>query len=142
MQRPLTIALVVDSLSNFSNGTAAGYAVITGGKARNPQQASRISIGLQLAPANLDIRTQSGSALDQLLIGNVYEGLVARTSTNTVVPSLAKSWEVSSDGMAYVFHLNTDMHFSNGHRLDADDVVWSIRQMMDKKYQGYSLVHN
>ena len=121
---------------------AAGYAVIAGGKARNSQQASRVSIGLQLAPANLDIRTQSGSALDQLLIGNVYEGLVARTSANTVVPSLAKSWEVSGDGTAYVFHLNTDMHFSNGHRLDADDVVWSIRQMMDKKYQGYSLVQN
>lgn len=49
------------------------------------QQAGRrdtVTIGLKLAPTNLDIRNQSGSALDQILIGNVYEGLVARDENN------------------------------------------------------------
>ena len=48
--------------------------------------AGTVTIGLKLAPTNLDIRNQSGSSLDQVLIGNVYEGLVARDSDNQVLP--------------------------------------------------------
>lgn len=102
--------------------------------------ASTVTIGLKLAPTNLDIRTQSGSSLDQLLIGNVYEGLVARDSNNKVVPSLAKSWSMSSDGLRYDFTLNSGMTFSNGDVLDADDVVWSIRQLVKNQYVGADLL--
>lgn len=105
-------------------------------------KADSVTIGLQLAPTNLDIRTQSGSSLDQLLIGNVYEGLVSRTSANKIQPGLARSWTISQDGKTYTFHLNKKMKFSNGHVLDSSDVVWSIRSMMKGKYQGYSLLSN
>ena len=53
--------------------------------------ADTVAIGLKLAPTNLDIRNTAGSALDQVLIGNVYEGLVARNSENKVVPARAKA---------------------------------------------------
>ena len=49
-----------------------------------------VTIGLKLAPTNLDIRNQSGSALDQLLIGNVYEGLVARNAKKPSFTFLGK----------------------------------------------------
>jgi peptide/nickel transport system substrate-binding protein len=105
-------------------------------------RASTVSIGLKLAPTNLDIRTQSGSALDQILIGNVYEGLVSRNSRNEVSPALAASWGVSSDGLTYTFHLHHSMRFSNGDALDADDVAWSIQQLIDKHYQDADLLRN
>ena len=109
------------------------------------QQAGRrdtVTIGLKLAPTNLDIRNQSGSALDQILIGNVYEGLVARDENNQVVPALAASWEESADGLTYTFHLNEGMRFSNGDELNADDVVWSIRELVDKQYHDASSLTN
>ena len=109
------------------------------------QQAGRrdtVTIGLKLAPTNLDIRNQSGSALDQILIGNVYEGLVARDENNQVVPALAASWEESADGLTYTFHLNEGMSFSNGDELNADDVVWSIRELVDKQYHDASSLTN
>ncbi|RSX58112.1 ABC transporter substrate-binding protein [Bifidobacterium samirii] len=112
-------------------GRVTGSDTVNGNGGR---AADRIAIGLKLAPTNLDIRNQSGSALDQLLIGNVYEGLVARDQDNQVVPALAKAWDVSDDGLTYTFHLNERMTFSNGDVLDADDVVWSINDLIDNQY--------
>ncbi|KFI94006.1 peptides ABC transporter substrate-binding protein [Bifidobacterium saguini DSM 23967] len=96
--------------------------------------ADTVTIGLKLAPTNLDIRNTAGSALDQVLIGNVYEGIVARDSKNQVAPGLASSWEESKDGLTYTFHLNKNMAFSNGDKLDAEDVAWSINELIDKQY--------
>lgn len=112
------------------------------GDALTPTQAQAVTIGLKLAPTNLDIRNQSGSTLDQILIGNVYEGLVARNSKNEVVAGLAESWGVSEDGLTYTFNLAKDRTFSNGDALDADDVVWSIRQLVEKQYKDSELLAN
>ncbi|MBT1181071.1 ABC transporter substrate-binding protein [Bifidobacterium sp. CP2] len=106
------------------------------------KQADTVAIGLKLAPVNLDIRHQSGSALEQILIGNVYESLVSRGSDNKVHPGLAKSWEISKDGLTYTFHLNDHMTFSNGDTLDADDVAWSINELKAKQYYNYDQVTN
>lgn len=97
-------------------------------------RADSVTIGLKLAPTNLDIRTTAGSALDQVLIGNVYEGIVARDSKNQVAPAIASSWEESKDGLTYTFHLNKNMTFSNGDKLDAEDVAWSINELIAKQY--------
>jgi peptide/nickel transport system substrate-binding protein len=106
------------------------------------KQADTVTVGLKLAPTNLDIRNQSGSSLDQALIGNVYQGLVARNARNEVVPAIAKSWVKSPDGKSYVFHLNDGLTFSNGDELDADDVVWSINELMRNNYTGADTLFN
>ena len=43
--------------------------------------------------------------------------------TGKIVPWLAKSWEISSDGLAYTFHLRDGVTFSNGKKLDAQAVA-------------------
>lgn len=96
--------------------------------------ADSISIGLKLAPTNLDIRQEAGTALDQVLIGNVYEGLVARNAKNAVVPALAKSWTISDDATTYTFQLNSGERFSNGDALDASDAAWSINAVIEHQY--------
>ena len=97
------------------------------GQAEGGSVADTVTVGLKLAPTNLDIRNQSGTALDQLLVGNVYQGLVSRDSRNRVRPGLAKTWNVSEDGLVYTFHLHEGIRFSNGHALRAQDVVDTIR---------------
>ena len=44
-----------------------------------PDPDASVAIRLVLEPENLDIRQTAGAALDQILVDNVYEGLVART---------------------------------------------------------------
>ena len=101
-----------------------------------------VTIGLKLAPVSLDIRHQSGSAIEQVLIGNVYEGLLSRDSDNKVQPGLAKSWDISNDGTTYTFHLNENMNFSNGDTLDAEDVAWSINQLKEQQYYNANQVES
>lgn len=105
-------------------------------------RADSLTIGLKLAPTNLDIRNQSGTALDQALIGNVYEGLVAKDAKNNVIPGLAESWDTSADGKTYTFHLYNNTTFSNGDKLTANDVAWSINELISKQYQGSQTLRN
>ena len=46
-------------------------------------------------------------------------------------PALAKSWEVSSDGLQYVLHMRHGLRFSDGVPLAADDVVFSFKIYLD-----------
>ncbi len=92
-----------------------------------------VTFGLQLAPESLDIRNQAGAAIDQVLIDNIYEGLVSRDASGTISPSLAKEWEVSDDALTYTFTLNEGETFSNGDELTSEDVVWSIKDVIDNE---------
>lgn len=83
-------------------------------------------IRLVLEPGNLDIRQTAGAALDQILVDNIYQGLVGRTADQEIVPSLASDWEVSDDGLEYTFTLREGVTFHDGQELTPQDVVWSL----------------
>ena len=53
--------------------------------------------------------------------------------THLTEPSLAKSWEVSEDGRLYTLELRRGLCFSDGHPLDADDVVFTFTAYLDEK---------
>jgi peptide/nickel transport system substrate-binding protein len=48
-------------------------------------------------------------------------------------PALAKSWTISRDGLQYTLKLRSGLHFSDGHPLDADDVIFSFNVYLDEK---------
>jgi len=83
-------------------------------------------------------------AKDQATIwacNQLYNSLVSLDSNLRVVPSLAKSWEVSEDGKVYLFHLRNNVYFHNnpcfpggkGRKLIAEDVVYSFHRIVDPK---------
>jgi len=47
-------------------------------------------------------------------------------------PALADSWKISSDGLRYTLKLRRGLRFSDGHPLDADDVLFSFRVYLDE----------
>ncbi|VVN96498.1 ABC transporter substrate-binding protein [Pseudomonas fluorescens] len=59
------------------------------------------------------------------------------TASGKVVPSLADSWEVSTDGLTYVFKLHPQVkfhrteYFSPSRELTAEDVKFSFERMLD-----------
>src|SRR5438128_2494257 len=59
-------------------------------------------------------------------INMVFTGLVQLDDTQQVAPQLAQSWQVSSDGLIWTFHLRPDLHFSDGTPLTSSDVAYSI----------------
>jgi peptide/nickel transport system substrate-binding protein len=62
-------------------------------------------------------------------IQQVFDQLV-EVRGSQLVPGLAKSWEHSPDGLDWTFHLR-DARFSNGDRVTAEDVKFSIDRFAD-----------
>jgi peptide/nickel transport system substrate-binding protein len=85
-----------------------------------------ITVGLQLEPPHLDPTSAAAGAIDSVLYANVFEGLTRFDSTGAVIPGLAKSWEISEDGLTYTFTLNDDVTFHDGTTMDAEDVKFSL----------------
>ena len=101
--------------------------------AGGPDRSAVVDVGLYLEPTDLNVRTTSGVALDQVLIDNVYQGLVGLDPSGRLHDVLATSHTVSSDGRTVDFTLRSGLRFSNGHALDAEDVVWSLNQVRTTK---------
>ncbi len=69
-----------------------------------------------------------------MICDNVYDQLVLYAEESTaIVPGLATSWDISSDGLTYTFHLRSGVKFHDGTEMDADSVVFSIGRMMKEK---------
>ncbi|GAA5039331.1 ABC transporter substrate-binding protein [Microbacterium fluvii] len=96
-----------------------------------PDPNAEITVGLVLEPTNLDIRHTSGAALEQVLIDNVYQGLVTRTQDNEIVTALASDYTISDDGLTYTFTLNSGVTFHHGEELTVDDVIDSFTAAKD-----------
>jgi peptide/nickel transport system substrate-binding protein len=92
-----------------------------------------IAIGETLAPASLDITQDSGAAIPQALLYNVYETLVKINDDGSFSPLLAKDYTVSDDGLTYTFTLNPGETFANGDPLDAKAVVASFSHNQTNK---------
>lgn len=94
-----------------------------------PDLNATVNVGLVLEPTNLDIRNTAGIALDQVLIDNVYQGLVSRTQDGRIVPGLASRYSVSEDGLTYTFNIRNGVTFHSGKPFTVNDVVWSLNQV-------------
>jgi len=90
--------------------------------------AQRAIIGTQLEPPILDPTANPAAAISEVLYGNVYEGLVQFAADGSVLPKLALSWDVSNDGLTYVFHLRSGVRFHDGSAFDAAAAQFSLNR--------------
>jgi oligopeptide transport system substrate-binding protein len=68
---------------------------------------------------------------DQNILLALFEGLTAvDEKTSQAVPAAAKSWEVSTDGLTWTFHLRDGLRWSNGDALTAGDFTRSWQRML------------
>lgn len=61
----------------------------------------------------------------------MFDGLVtSRPDNGSIVPKLAKSFDISADGKTYTFHLRRGIKWSDGMPITADDVVFSWNKII------------
>jgi oligopeptide transport system substrate-binding protein len=73
-------------------------------------------------------------------VHQIYNTLIQTDDSLHLVPSLAKSWDVSPDNLMFTFHLRDDVFFHNndafpngkGRKMTAQDVVYSFSRIIDK----------
>lgn len=73
-------------------------------------------------------------------VHQIYNTLVEIDSGLNLVPSVARSWNISEDRLTYTFHLRNDVYFHDneaftggkGRRMTAADVAYSLQRIIDK----------
>jgi ABC-type oligopeptide transport system substrate-binding subunit/class 3 adenylate cyclase len=69
----------------------------------------------------------------------LFDRLVEQWPERTIVPSLAERWEISEDGLRYVFHLRRGLTWSDGMPLTAYDVEFGIKRVLNPVAPGSSV---
>ena len=87
-----------------------------------------ITVAMQLEPPHLDPTSAAAGAIDSVLYSNVFEGLTRFMGDGSVVAGLAKSWDISDDGLVYTFILHDNVLFHDGSTMDAEDVQFSLNR--------------
>jgi oligopeptide transport system substrate-binding protein len=77
---------------------------------------------------------------DMRIVLGMFEGLTRLDpKTGRAVPGLAERWDVSQDGKIYTFHLRTNLMWSTGGPITADDAVYSwIRALAPATASDYA----
>jgi oligopeptide transport system substrate-binding protein len=86
-----------------------------------------IVIGAQ--PAMRDPAQGPLSAPDAVLLENVAQGLVAFDSAGNIVPGLAERWNVSDDGLSYIFRIASS-EWSDGRKITAQQVARLLKRQL------------
>lgn len=68
---------------------------------------------------------------DRDLVTLTYAGLMGHAGDGSLVPVLAESYIVSSDGTIYTFTLRPNATFSDGTPVTAEDVVFTVQKAQD-----------
>lgn len=92
---------------------------------------NRIIYGLTLQPTGFDPHIHGSSELG-IPLRMVYDTLIYRDpSTQSFVPGLASSWEISPDGLTYTFSLREDVFFHDGSRFNAAAVGANLDRIVN-----------
>ncbi len=79
------------------------------------------SYALSFSPSTLDPQYTQGEDAGTI-INNCFEGLVRLDENGEVTPGVAKSWEISPDGLTYTFHLRENSEWSVVRRINTSTI--------------------
>lgn len=96
---------------------------------RQPENPRTVVMIIESSPNNLDLR-QGTDAQSERVGGVIFDALVKKDQHYNLQPWLATRWE-QPDPLSLVIHLRDSVHFHDGRPLEAEDVAWTIRSMID-----------
>jgi peptide/nickel transport system substrate-binding protein/oligopeptide transport system substrate-binding protein len=70
------------------------------------------------------------------VVSYLFDALARITPEAKVVPGLAKSWDISADGITYTFHLHSGVKFHDGRPLTSKNVVASFQRVLNPATKG------
>jgi len=89
------------------------------------------AVHISLAPTWFDPAETPSVITPFMMLYALHDAVVKPMPGNPMAPSLAESWTVSKDGLAYEFVLRKGVKFHNGDPVTAEDVKFSL-----ERYRG------
>ncbi len=99
-----------------------------------PAQGGQLDVGVIGLPRLVN-PVLAFSDTDQDLTSLIYAGLM-KYENGTLVPDLAQSYSVSTDGLTYTFTLKENAYFQDGTPVTADDVVFTINTIRNNSLKS------
>lgn len=96
------------------------------------QRGGRLVLALRAEPKTLNPVLAVDAPSREVLAAMQADLVHINRSSQLTEPALAKSWKVSKDGLTYTLELRRGLQFSEGHPLDANDVMFSFRVYLDE----------
>jgi peptide/nickel transport system substrate-binding protein len=138
MKAIIRLALIVCLLAAVSMAAGPAPEPITAGEGiqriadETGNYGGRLVISQRAEPKTLNPVTAT-DAVSREVIGRCNADLISiNRLTQKTEPALAESWRISPDGRSFTLHLRKGIRFSDGHRFDADDVVFSFALYLDE----------
>ncbi len=92
----------------------------------------RLVVSLRGEPKTLNPLI-AADARSREVIGVMQADLIhINRATQLTEPALAKAWRISPDGLVYTLVLRQGLKFSDGQPVDADDVLFTFRVILDE----------
>lgn len=114
-------------VKNFTHDPLIGHMIFTWA---TKEGTDPILYHLGATPATLD--PQLNNATDGAdVIQHLFVGLTMKDQKNAVVPGVAKSWDVSADGLTWTFHLRDDAVWSDGKPVVAENFIYAWKRALD-----------
>ena len=66
-----------------------------------------------------------GDDFGHLIHQNIFDGLLELNYNSEVIPGLARTWDISEDGLTYTFHLATGVKWHDGVDFSSEDVKFT-----------------
>ena len=82
-------------------------------------------------PESLDPAQIRSGFPGEVVLVDLFEGLVSEDGQGKTVPAQAQRWETSEDGLVWRFFLRPQLKWSNGEPLTAQDFVYAWRRLLD-----------
>jgi peptide/nickel transport system substrate-binding protein len=124
----IPVAGALASAATREGAAAPRIAVQDGGKT--------LVVAIPQATVQLDPAVAGSNGYGDILplVDNITEGLTRfKPGTVEIEPALAESWEVSEDGLQYVFTIRPDVTFHDGTPLDAAAVETNFLRQFDEE---------
>jgi peptide/nickel transport system substrate-binding protein len=116
--------------AGLASATALGLLGIPAVYAQTRKKGGTIRVAFVGSPVKLDPHIAAGSE-EWSMLRNVYDNLVWVDETLAPKPELAESWESTPDAMTWTFKLRKGVKFHHGKELDAEDVVYTFKRILD-----------
>lgn len=125
-------ALAVGAMSSLGACASAAIPGAQGSGSGSSGQGGRLSVGIVGGSAKDTLDAHAPvTHPDEARVINLYDTLATYDSDYNIELALAESIEPSKDAGSWTIRLRDDLEFHNGKTVEAEDVAYSLRRIVD-----------
>ena len=101
-----------------------------------PRQGGTYIEGVVGSPRFINPIYAETSDVDRDLVQLIFSGLMKYDGEGKIIPDLAKEYKILEDGKVYEFYLKENLFWSDGQKLTADDIVFTIKTIQNPDFKS------